>query len=160
VRGVTVVDREAAIKMARERFDDGMNCAQAVSSVINDTYGLNVEAIPRMMAPFGGGVSRCDELCGAVTGAVAAIGMVFGRDGEEAAESKELCYELTRRFVKEFRRLRGATHCTDLLGINLSDAAQLQRAQDEEYFRKECPGIVGDSVRLVVEVIESALAEG
>jgi C_GCAxxG_C_C family probable redox protein len=154
-----VVDREAAIKMARERFDAGMNCAQAVSSVVNDVYGLNVKAIPRMMAPFGGGVARCDELCGAVTGAVAGIGMVFGRDGEEAAEAKERCYKLTRRYMEEFRRLRGGTHCTHLLGLNLSDPAQAEKAREDGVFDRVCPGIVEDSVMVVLDVIGEELAK-
>ncbi len=40
----------------------------------------------QLMSPFGGGVSSTSNLCGAVTGAIAAIGLNFGHSNNDDIE--------------------------------------------------------------------------
>ena len=41
---------------------------------------MECAAIPRIATPFGGGIGGRGEVCGAVTGAVMAIGLKHGRE--------------------------------------------------------------------------------
>ena len=63
----------------------------------------------RAAAGFGGGVgSTHEELCGAFTGGVLALGLRYGRD--DSSGDKSLAVELTRRwrevFLERFRHLQ------------------------------------------------------
>jgi C_GCAxxG_C_C family probable redox protein len=153
------MDKDELARGARENFESGYNCAQAMTMAVNEAYGLGIEDIPRMMQPFGGGMARSDEVCGAVSGAVLSIGMVFGRDGEEMEEGKERCYRLAGRYMEEFRKLRGSTKCTGLLGLNLADPEERERASQEGVFGTKCPGIVEDSMRVLVDIVEGELGK-
>jgi C_GCAxxG_C_C family probable redox protein len=153
------MDKDALTSKARENFESGYNCAQAMTLAVNAAYELGIEDIPRIMQPFGGGIARSDEVCGAVSGAVLAIGMLFGRDGEEAEEGKERCYRLAGRYMEEFKKLRGSTKCTGLLGLNLADPEERERASREGVFSTKCPGIVEDSMRVLLEVVGGELEE-
>jgi C_GCAxxG_C_C family probable redox protein len=65
---------EESAEQARAHFAGDNNCAQSVAMALAQKYGIGNPDIPRMLQPFGGGVSRCGEMCGAVTGAVLGIG--------------------------------------------------------------------------------------
>ena len=68
------MDRE---KIALENFNQGLNCAQSVFCVFAQEGGLSREKALLVASCFGGGM-RCGEVCGAVTGALMAIGLNFG----------------------------------------------------------------------------------
>jgi len=57
------------IEQSVERFRAGHTCSQAVFSVYGSVLGLNEETALRIACPFGGGMGRRAEVCGAVTGA-------------------------------------------------------------------------------------------
>ena len=64
------------------------------------------------MSPFGGGVSSTDNLCGTVTGAIAAIGLNFGHSNNDDIETKQRCSKATQEFITEFVNLLGSIKCT------------------------------------------------
>ena len=53
----------------------GFNCAQCVLSALGDYTGMDEKTALAISAGFGGGV-RCGEICGAVSGAVMALGNI------------------------------------------------------------------------------------
>ena len=63
---------------ARELFNDGYNCSQAVLGAFAEDAGLDVKTALRLSAPFGGGMGRMREVCGGVSGMFMAIGLFFG----------------------------------------------------------------------------------
>jgi C_GCAxxG_C_C family probable redox protein len=60
---------------ALKLFSDGnkYNCAQAVLGAFCEESGLDINIAFKLANGFGGGI-RCGETCGAVSGAVMAIG--------------------------------------------------------------------------------------
>ena len=54
---------------------EGCNCAQSVLCSLEEYTNLPFETAKRVAEGFGGGV-RCGEICGSITGAVMALGMV------------------------------------------------------------------------------------
>ncbi len=57
------------------KFDDGANCAQAVLYAFKERFALSEETLLAISAGFGSGVARKEELCGAISGGVIAIGL-------------------------------------------------------------------------------------
>lgn len=51
---------------AKQYFQSGYNCSQAVAMAFSDLIGMDEKAIARIVSGFGGGVGRMREVCGAV----------------------------------------------------------------------------------------------
>ena len=61
--------------LALAQFDKGFACSQAVFSAYAEDLGLDQETALKIAGPFGGGTGRKAETCGAVTGALMALGL-------------------------------------------------------------------------------------
>ncbi len=74
--------------------------------------------IMRAASPFGGGVGRWGSACGAATGAVMALGLVYGTDGEGSLEEfqgkREHLFEMSKVFMREFEEAFGSVNCSDI----------------------------------------------
>lgn len=67
-------------KDAEELFRGGFFCSEAVVSAIRSNFELDVpEEVIAMASGFPIGIGRSKCLCGAVSGGVMAIGLIFGR---------------------------------------------------------------------------------
>lgn len=67
-------------KEAEELFRGGFFCSEAVVSAIRSNFELDVpEEVIAMASGFPVGIGRSKCLCGAVSGGVMAIGLIFGR---------------------------------------------------------------------------------
>ena len=95
-------------------------------------------------------------MCGAVSGAVMAIGLMYGEgDSEETLH-------LTREFVNAFQERNGAMRCNDLVGFDmgLASTADGIGAVNELliYFakggKKKCTGFVTSAVEVLLEQLE------
>ena len=71
---------------AVEYFMNGANCAQAVAAAFADLMGMDEKTVLRMTAPFGGGLARQREVCGAVSGMCMALGVLYGYGDREEME--------------------------------------------------------------------------
>ncbi len=78
------------------------NCAQAVFCCCCDKLDIDEETAYKISAFFGGGV-RKGEICGAVSGALMALGMKYADENHRACTKSE---EFLDAFVKEFGTLR------------------------------------------------------
>ncbi len=89
-------------------FGQNYNCSQSVFSVFATQYGLDEKTALKLASPFGGGVARRGELCGAVTGALMALGLVHGAD---KPAGKEEIYRLSQEFMRRFEEKNGSILC-------------------------------------------------
>ena len=131
--------REQAIVLASRNFDTNLNCAESVLLTMAKYWGIRSNTIPRIATPFGGGLARSGLTCGAVTGALMAIGLKTGRDRPE--EDNELCYRLTQKFMKRFGKRFGDTACRGLIELDISTAAG-RRAWENRGLHDTCSGFV------------------
>ena len=90
---------------AKEIFLLGFNCAQAVISVFCEIYGMDMDTALDLTDVFGGGM-RSGEICGAVSGAVAVIGLANARLNENPDSAKlntrTKTAELTKAFMNKY----------------------------------------------------------
>ena len=78
---VSDADRQmlnARVEQAGELFGSGYNCSQSVVAAFADLYGVERELALRMSAPFGGGIGRMRETCGAACGLFMLAGLENG----------------------------------------------------------------------------------
>ena len=139
------------VDAAEARFRAGTNCAQSVFSSFAPELGLSEQSALRLAAPFGGGLGRRGEVCGAVSGALLALGL---RHGHTDPSGRERTYALTREFLGRFEASQGSLRCRDLTGVDMLDPQAYQRAKDEGRFQQVCPL----AVRAAAEILADMLA--
>lgn len=142
---------------AKEYFNQGYACSQAVALAFADVVGVEEEILLKSMLPFGGGLGRLRLTCGAVSGMAAIIGLVFSKE-ENTPENKQNTYKIVQQLCKEFESETGSLICSDLLsGANLKvEVGGVAENRTETYYKKRpC----GDLVYLAADVLEKYLKE-
>jgi len=139
------------IQTAQNRFAQGFNCSQAVFSAYATQLGIDHETALKLASPFGGGVVRQGNVCGAVTGALMVLGL--GR-GNATLENKDNNYLVAEEFIKRFQEQHGTILCRELIGYDLSVPDELLQAREENVFVNACPGFVRDATKLVADFLE------
>jgi C_GCAxxG_C_C family probable redox protein len=137
---------------AREIFAGHYNCAQSVFIPFVRETGMDERLAYKIATPFGGGMGQNGQVCGAVSGALLAIGLLRGID-EIDAEKKAACYALAKEFQDRFVELHGDLTCPGLLGLDISDPEQLEEVREEDLFHTLCPVFVADAARIAGEVL-------
>lgn len=108
--------------MAKNYFKQGLNCAECVMRTFLDTHDTGFsEEIMALSTGFGGGMGRTRNTCGAITGAVLALGTLKGRknafEKETPAErTKDLVtiYEPFADLINEIKDTYGTLICSEL----------------------------------------------
>jgi C_GCAxxG_C_C family probable redox protein len=147
---------EKAEKAARY-FDEGFNCSQAVFTAIAEKSGIEKELALRIASGFGGGMARMQKTCGAVTGAVMAIGYLQGNVKPDAIEEREKVYELIHEFVNRFTQKHKTIECRELLGHSLKTQDDRAKAKELHLFETVCSKCVKDAVLLVEDITRPKL---
>jgi C_GCAxxG_C_C family probable redox protein len=138
---------------AVERFVEGYNCAQSVLLTIFEHWNGKNELIPKIATAFGGGIGRCGSVCGALSGGVMAIGIRHGTN-ETSLEKRLRAYELANKFYKRFEKQHGSVLCRDLIGYDLSNPKELDKAQEAKVFEEKCAIFVKNAVEILAELDE------
>jgi len=148
--------KAAAVKEAERLHQASYNCAEAVLGAV--TLGLGYSPPPlRIATGFGGGVGRTGDICGAVTGAIMAMGWVGGRDvpTDKAAYAKTA--EVIRSFLSQFREQHGSTVCAVLTGYDFGDAEAMGRFADDAERRAKCADYIRTAAAMATEVLAAHL---
>src|SRR5512136_28960 len=91
-------------KKAAAYFKQDYNCAQSVLLTMQEYYTIpKSDLIPKIATAFGGGIGRRGSLCGALTGAIMAIGLKHGTDKTVLIE-KEKAYQIALKFYDQFSK--------------------------------------------------------
>jgi C_GCAxxG_C_C family probable redox protein len=129
-------------------FSGGYNCAQAVLGVFCEDMGLDLSTALKLASGFGGGV-RSGELCGAVSGAVMAIGLKCGFYIEKDFRRKNYCNKKTYEFIERFKEENGSVLCRELLSADLGDNGGHTAGESGNSHKALCPKIVTGAVRIL-----------
>lgn len=110
----------------------------------------------KAMDAFGGGLGSQGEVCGAIIGALAVIGLAFGRsapDGDKDRRMRSCSDMLMQRFKDEVAN--GRILCRDIAGCDWRDPEQVKRFL-ESGKRQECRLLTGRTARIVGELLEQS----
>ncbi|HNZ63161.1 MAG TPA: C-GCAxxG-C-C family protein [Bacillota bacterium] len=109
-------DRKVPARVEDYFYRGGLNCAESTLRVLIEREIIDAPLrCTAMMSGFGGGLQR-GLVCGAVTGAVAALGWVFGR--VEPGAPREPSARAVKEFLARFEDVFHAVECDTLRQIN------------------------------------------
>ena len=140
-------------ELAHEYHKKGCNCCQSVLAAFSDLTGLSEKDSLAIGGGFGSGAGT-GELCGAVSGAIMAIGLMTPVDPEDPVASKKRTVGIAKELQKRFSQRFGALRCRDLLKNRQGDADGSAAAQ--------AMGLTAHCEIMVVaavEILEELLAE-
>lgn len=140
----------STISRSKELFDSGFGCAEAVLMAVSEHLQIESHIIPRIATGFCGGVGRTSGMCGAVSGAVLALSLVYGRDS--AGDSKDTLNGKIQDFINSFEEQFDSLNCTNLIGVDLSkpEGPQTFKALN---LHPRCLGFVEEATRKVLLLI-------
>jgi len=144
---------QPAVDRAETLFREGFSCSQAVLMAFAAGLGMEETQAARVASAFGGGMARHGWTCGALSGALMAIGLHAGHATAEDTAAKEDLYSRAQALVARFEARHGATACRQLVGANMLDAAERQAASDRGVFTTLCPQLVRTAAALAAETL-------
>jgi C_GCAxxG_C_C family probable redox protein len=133
-------------------FNSGFNCAQAVLAAFSEDLGLDALTALKLGSGFGGGIGCSGEVCGAMTGAVMALGLKYGSGQVVDKAAKYELYRKAKMLADEFRLQCGSLYCRDLLGFDLSTPEGQAIAGQPGAFER-CDGFVNIAAELLEEML-------
>ncbi|MBQ7257920.1 MAG: C_GCAxxG_C_C family protein [Abditibacteriota bacterium] len=134
-------------------FKQGYNCAQSVAGAFANEMSMSVEEAVKIASPFGGGMGRMREVCGAVSGMFMVLGRLEGYDQVDREKQKAL-YEKVNILADKFKAETGSIICKELLGLTKKENDLTPEKRDENYYKKRpCVELVG----LACEILEDYL---
>lgn len=112
---------------------------------------MDERIIPRIAFGFAGGIGQTGSVCGAVAGAIMAIGLKLERsdDMEEGLRRLAVFGEFRRRFEAEL----GTISCRELTGADMTTEEGLQAYMSSETPQTVCFPAVGIAYTLVVNLL-------
>lgn len=143
---------KSATDKVLEHFNADYNCSQSVFVSLLENKDLLFEEAPFVGAGFGGGIIGRGETCGAVSGAIMAIGVLLSKNNKETVKHKEETKKIVSKFLEKFEEKFGSTYCNDLLDIDKNDPNAREKAAEQGVFRERCPEFVKTAVQLVLEL--------
>ena len=100
-------------RRAMEYHEKGLNCGQAVLLAFTDVTGLTEQKSMAIASGFGGGM-RCGEMCGAVSGALMAVGLCCPYNNASDTEAKVKIATLAKALTRDFHDNFGCVRCLEL----------------------------------------------
>ena len=137
---------------AAKRFQEGCNCAQSVFATLAPSQGVSPEVALRIAGPFGGGIARTGATCGAVTGALMALGLAAGPFDPKDKDAKGRLYAVARDFMTRFQARHPSLVCRDLIGCDLSTPEGQTQFRDRNLHTAVCLPLVRSAVEIVGEM--------
>jgi C_GCAxxG_C_C family probable redox protein len=146
---------------AVNKFLEGYNCAQAVFYSFCDCLNFDKDTALRLSCGFGAGMARKQEVCGAVSGGIMAIGMVYGRGENQDRSYTEQTYKAVTEFMDRFKEKQGDFICKRLLGGCELKAPEGQKEfKEKDLLNKVCSECVRNAVEIVEDIIRKIDSEG
>ncbi len=139
---------------ALQIFAQGFHCSQAVLAAYADLSGITEKQALKLGGCFGSGM-RQGEVCGACTGALMVLGLLYGQYDKADTASRQRSNEVNDEMMKRFADQCGSYICNTLLGCDIRTKEGVQRARETKLFTELCPKMVAHAV----DILEGIIAE-
>lgn len=147
---------EAAVR-ARTLFLDQSNsfgCAETTFMVLKEAFGLPDPLDPSAALALNGGVANSGGICGAISGASLAVGLLAARRFKSHARAKQMARRAISRVIDDFRAEHGAVDCRALIGREIRTPEQHRAFIDSGVWRVACTSQVEFVVRALASLPE------
>lgn len=150
-----LINIEKAAETALSKFTgEKWHCAESVLYGLLTGAGFSEpEKYVTCMSGFNGGVGGTRNMCGALSGGVAAAGYMLGRQGYAARDMK-ICAEACNRFYKSFETEFGSVSC----GVITKDY-EFSAPERRVYCRRMVESAVRACGKEINETMEKSVSE-
>lgn len=139
-------------EIARDFFKNNFNCSQSVLCAFAPELGISKESSMKIASAFGAGIARQQLTCGAVTGALMALSLKYGKGLLDDDSRKKQTYEKAAEFMDEFKKRNGSITCRDLLdGLDMT--SDHEKIEAHRLFETKCTGYVKDAVEITERIM-------
>ena len=139
---------------ATEIMTQGYACSEALLLAVCEEFEIDIDEnfIPRIASLFAGGIGNTGSVCGAVTGAIMAMGLVKerGQTMEKVLQNLELAAEFRRRFEADMETI----NCRELTGLDLTSKEGIEQFMKSSVPQTVCFPAVATAYRLVVDLLK------
>jgi len=145
-----------ADEIGRGYFRQGLNCAECMLRTFIDIYEVDVpDEVICMATGFGGGMGHTKNTCGAITGAVLALGLLKGRRnpfgpkeemGDRIKHLQQEIYPVFGQMVEEIEAKYGTLICREM--------SKAYEDFESKPRMRNCMEIIGYCAQLAVKYAE------
>lgn len=115
----------------------GASCSQSVLVPFAEEGGISRRAASALSLPFAGGMAKAD-ICGALTGAYLAAGLLAGGRSEDDSVNRAACVKAVQELDAIFLEKFGALTCEKMLGCNPATPEGSERVQMQNLKETVC----------------------
>ena len=146
-------------EIALDYFRKNYNCCQSTLLAFGDVIGLDEQKALDIAGGYGSGAGT-GELCGAINGAIMALGLLTPIDKADPLASKRRTMALAKELQARFQERFGHLRCKDLLanaaGFEATEATPAAKAMG---LTKHCEIMVVTAVEIVEQIIAERAAQ-
>lgn len=138
-------------ELAKEYFESGSNCSQAVALAFCEEMKLDEKTVSRQTIGFGGGMGRMREVCGTVSGMIYVLSNLYGESNKAAV------YSMVQTVSKKFQKENGSIICRELLGLDKNGMpSPVPEPRTESYYKKRpC----AELCRMAADILDDFIKE-
>lgn len=148
---VNLTDREKVVESAKSYAAKGFLCSESVLLAISNWLEIRSELIPKIATGFGAGIGGSSSICGAISGAIMALGLKFGRD--EPKKQEKPSYWFASQFLQRFQKEFGSTMCRQLTGCDFTTDTGRKKYTEEKLWETKCRRYIEDATAIVFDLI-------
>ncbi len=158
-----LMPRDLVMKMLDQKVNQYMqrshHCAQSSFMALNEQFGLQGDQVFKALTPLPG-IAERGETCGAITGPLMAMGLIYGRDIQKMEDWDIYQGSLipAGRFCDQFENEFGTTLCHEVQKVKFGRCYQLTDPDELQDFQnagatEHCSAVVRSAVRMAAEII-------
>jgi C_GCAxxG_C_C family probable redox protein len=136
------------------------HCAQSSFLALSEQFGLGNDDMVKALSPIPGIADR-GETCGAVSGALLALGLVFGKNNISDWQGYRDSLKPANEFCDRFEQELGSLRCRNIVKSEFGMELDLRKEDDLQKFREAdaahtCSKVVRTAVRIAADLILEA----
>ena len=117
-----------------------------------DLLGIDPALGVKMAGGLGGGLFQ-GEVCGCVSAAVLALGLVYGYNEPGSREQNAILTAKVKEFEQKFTERHSTLLCRGILGYSLGIPEEAQILREKGIIRNTCPALVTDTCAILDEML-------
>ena len=142
----------ARAQAAKDNFKAGYNCSQSVALAFADLLPIDKDTLLMLASPFGGGMARMREVCGAVSGMFIVEGLLLGYSSPTAPGQKSELYAKANALGTKYAQINGSVVCREILsGVTHTGGIIPEKRTDEYYKKRPCADLVYTAAEILAE---------
>ena len=138
------------------------NCAQASFSTLQEKFAIECDttSFVRALRPFPG-IGLTFETCGAVSGCLIALGLVYGTVDRNDQEQSRQCMLCAKEFCSRVVQELGSTRCGEIMERQFGKRFDLHDPSQRQEFREagageKCTTVVQTAAKIAYELIRQS----